>query len=253
VRATLPDWPAAQRLAGERETLGLFLSGHPLDEYRADLRYLAPGTIAELAAPKPSGGEGKWQPPRNVSVAGLVLEIRRRGNRSSLILDDGTGRLEATLFDDVLQAHKELITKDAILLVEGGLRWDDFIEGWRLGAKKLVGIDAARESQVRRLLLRWPAGVEAGPLLTALDAALRPVRGGRTSVAVYYPGAAAHALLELGADWNVRVTRATLEALAQRFGADGLRLVYHPRDQQECLTAWGALGNVATLPLKMTG
>ena len=253
VHRTLPDWPASQRLAGERETLGLFLSGHPLDEYRADLQYLAPGTIAELAAPRPAGGEGKWTPPRAVSVAGLVLEVRRRGNRSSLILDDGTGRLEATLFDDVLQAHKDLITKDAILLVEGGLRWDDFIEGWRLGAKKLVSIDVARESQVRRLLLRWPPGGDAGPTLAALESALRPVRGGRTSVAVYYPGAAAHALLELGADWNVRATRLALEALARHFGADGLRLVYHPRDQQECLTAWGALGNLPILPLKMTG
>jgi len=248
-----PDWPAAVRLAYERETLGYFLSGHPIDEYGHDLPYLAPGRIGELTGARPAGGEGKWTPPRNLTVAGLVLDIRKRGNRTSLVLDDGSGRLEVSLFDEVLAQHRELISKDAILLVEGGLRWDDFIEGWRLSAKRLVPIDAAREEKARRLLLRWPAGAEEGALLAALEAALKPVRGGRCSVAVYYPGQAAHALLELGADWCVRPTRAALEGLARHFGAEGMRLVYHPRDQQQCLSAWGALGPVATLPLKMTG
>jgi len=251
--ATEPDWPAALRLAYERETLGHFLSGHPIDEYGHDLRYLAPGRIAELTAARPAGGEGKWTPPRNLTVAGLVLDIKKRGNRTSLVLDDGSGRLEVSLFDEVLAQHRELIAKDAILLVEGGLRWDDFIEGWRLAAKRLTHIDAAREAQARRLLLRWPAGADEGALLAALEATLKPVRGGRCAVAVYYAGAAAHALLELGADWSVRPTRAVLEALARQFGPDGARLVYHPRDQQEFLTAWGALGTVTTLPLKMTG
>jgi DNA polymerase III subunit alpha len=252
-RAAQPDWPAAVRLAFERETLGYYLSGHPIDDYAHDLKYLAPGRIAELIASRPAGGEGKWQAPRNLTVAGLVLDIKKRGNRTSLVLDDGSGRLEVSLFDEVLQQHRELIARDAILLVEGGLRWDDFIEGWRLSAKRLVPIDAAREAQARRLLLRWPAGADEGALLGALEAALKPVRGGRCTVAVYYAGHAAHALLELGGDWCVRPTRAALESLAHQFGADGTRLVYHPRDQQECLTAWGALGSVASLLLKMAG
>ncbi len=250
---TLPEWPAATRLAGERETLGHFLSGHPLDEYAHDLKYLAPGSIAQLTAARPSGGEGKWQAPRNLTVAGLVFDIRRRGNRTSLVLDDGTARLEVSLFDEVLAQHRELVTRDALLLVEGGLRWDDFIEGWRLAAKRMVALDAAREVQARRLLLRWPPGAEPGVLLASLEAALAPVRGGHCAVAVYYPGAAAHALLELGADWCVRPTRAALAELVRCFGTDGLRLVYQPRDQQECLAAWGVLGGVTTRPLKMAG
>ncbi len=247
------DWPAALRLAYERETLGHYLSGHPIDEYLHDLKYLAPGRIAELTGARPAGAEGKWQAPRNLTVAGLVLEIRTRGNRTSLVLDDGSGRLEVSLFDEVLQQHREIIAKDAILVVEGGLRWIEFIEGWQLSAKRLVPIELAREAQAKRLLLRWPAGCDEAALLAALEATLKPVRGGRCTVAIYYPGHAAHALLELGADWAVRPTRAALEGLARQFGADGARLVYHPRDQQEFLTAWGALGPVATLPLKMTG
>ncbi|MBS0375150.1 MAG: DNA polymerase III subunit alpha [Proteobacteria bacterium] len=249
-----PDWPAAVRLAHERDTLGHYLSGHPIDAYAHDLKYLAPGRIGELVPARPAGGgEGRWQAPRSVTVGGLVLDIRRRGNRTTLILDDGSGRLEVSLFDEVLQQHREIIVKDAILLVEGGLRWDEFIEGWRLAAKRLTPLEQARETQARRLLLRWPAGQEDGVVLAALEAALKPVRGGRCAVAVYYAGSAGHVLLELAADWNVRPTRAALEALAGPFGSDGLKLVYHPRDQQEFLSSWGALGQVTTLPLKMTG
>ena len=140
--------------------------------------------------------------------------------------------------------------EDAVLLVEGALRWDDFIEGWRLNAKTLTALAAAREERARRLLLRWPVGVEGGGLLGVLNSTLEPVRGGRCAVAIYYPGAAAHALLELGPEWSVRPTRAVLEELARHFGEDGVRLVYHPRDQQQFLTRWGARGEVEARPLR---
>jgi len=249
-----PEWPKAQLLAAERETLGFFMSGHPLDEYAHDLRYLAPARIAELAGARPaSAGEGKWQAPRQVTVAGLVLDIKKRGNRTSLVLDDSTGRLEVSLFDEVLTQHRALIVKDSILLVEGGLKWDDFIEGWRLQAKRLMALEAAREGQVRRLLLRWPVGVEAATVLRQLESTLSPLRGGGCHIAVYYASDDAHALLELGADWAVRPTRALFEAIARQFGTDGHRAIYHPRDQDEILKAWGAVGEPVAMPLKLAG
>ena len=253
--AVLPEWPDAVRLAFERETLGFFMTGHPLDEYAFDRQYLAPGTIAELAGSRPAsgGGEGKWTPARNVTIAGLVLEIKKRANRTSLVLDDGSGRLEVTLFEEVLQAHRELIARDAILLVEGGLKWDTFIEDWRIAAKRLVPIDAAREAQARRLLLRWPAGVEVAALLKPLEQALLPARGGRSQVAIYYAGSGAEALLELGPGWEVRPTRALLEELRLLLGREAVRLVYHPRDQEAFLKAWGAPRTPDSVPLKLAG
>jgi len=247
----VPEWPTAIRLAGERETLGLYLSGHPMDEFVSDRRYLAPGTIAELTSGRPAGGEGQWSPPRSVTVAGLIAELRRRGNRQSMMLDDGSARLEVSLFDEVLTAHRDLIVKDGLVLVEGGLRWDTFIEGWRLQAKKIIALDAARAAQVRRVLVRWPMAVDAGPVLAALETALRPARGGRTSVGVFYASPAGHAMLDFGADWQVSATRSLLEALAVHFGPQAVRLVYHPRDEQQALSDWGAAGSLTTLAVKL--
>ena len=240
------DWPAAVRLAYERETLGHYLSGHPIDEYAA--RPQVPRAGAHRRAHRRAAVRRRGQvaaPPRNLTVAGLVLDIRTRGNRTSIVLDDGSGRLEVSLFDEVLQQHREIIAKDAILVVEGGLRCDRVPRGLAaVGRSASCRIDAAREAQARRLLLRWPAGCDEAALLAALEAALKPVRGGRCAVAIYYPGARreraprARRRLERAPD-----ARALLESLARAASAPTARGSSTTRaTSSEFLTAWGALG-----------
>ena len=84
------DWTEAQRLAGERETLGLFLSGHPITPYEPDLKFLVSARLVDVGGPKPvtAPGERGWSHGKPATVAGLVLEVRRRPNRVTLILDD---------------------------------------------------------------------------------------------------------------------------------------------------------------------
>ncbi len=234
LRETLPDWSEAVRLAGERETLGLYLTGHPITEYERELRPIISGRIADVGGAKPVGSnEGGWRGPgRSVTVAGLVLEVRKRGGRTSFVLDDRSGRLEVTMFEDVYQQYRALVAKDAILVVDGGLRWDDFIEDWRLGAKKIMDVDQAREQYARRLVLRWPKGERNGDarkLVTAIEQALRPSRGGRCSVAVRYSRDDAAALLHFGEEWTVRPSRDLVERLGQIVGRDGVEIVYAPR------------------------
>jgi DNA polymerase-3 subunit alpha len=236
LRETLPDWSEAVRLAGERETLGLYLTGHPITEYERELRPIVSGRIADVGGAKPVGqsqGEGGWRGPgRSVTLAGLVLEVRKRGGRTSFVLDDRSGRLEVTMFEDVYQQYRALVAKDAILVVDGGLRWDDFIEDWRLTAKKILDVDQAREQYARRLVLRWPKGERNGDarkLVTAIEQALRPSRGGRCSVAVRYTRGDAAAYLQFGEEWTVRPSRDLVERLGQIVGRDGVEIVYAPR------------------------
>src|ERR1700674_208935 len=88
--AVVADWTEAQRLAGKRETLGLFLSGHPITPYEPDLKFLVSARLADVGGHKPATPEGPriWSAGKATTVAGLVLEIRRRPNRVTLILDD---------------------------------------------------------------------------------------------------------------------------------------------------------------------
>ncbi|MEP7311874.1 MAG: DNA polymerase III subunit alpha, partial [Pseudomonadota bacterium] len=101
--AQLPEWNEAQRLAGERETLGLYLTGHPIARFEKELSRLVTGRLVDLASERPpaAGEGGRYFGGRAVSAAGLIYEIRKRGNRTSFVLDDRTGRIEVTLFEDV--------------------------------------------------------------------------------------------------------------------------------------------------------
>ena len=227
-----PEWSETVRLAGERETLGLYLTGHPINRYEKDLARFVTGRIADLISDRPSQGspERGWFGGRAASIAGYIHEVRKKGNRTSVVLDDRTGRMEVTLFDEVMQRHRELIVKDALVLIDGQLRFDEQGDTWRLAAKKIVELDRAREQQAHRIVLLWPAanGTDQGLLLQRLADTLAPYRPGPCAIGVRYRGERASAALELGSEWKVRASPELLEALEQLVGPEGLRVVYGP-------------------------
>src|SRR6202045_1689647 len=200
------EWTDAQRLAGERETLGLFLTGHPITPYEPDLKFLVGARLADVGGPKPppapEGGRA-WSAGKPATGAGLVLEIRRRPNRVTLILDDRTARIEVSLFEEAFQQHRDIIVKDAILVVEGSLRYDDFIEAWRLQAKTLMDIDRARERFARRLWLRWPAVFDGPSGMNRFEEMLKPYTRGPCGVSVVISRADYSGRLNLGDAWSI--------------------------------------------------
>jgi DNA polymerase III subunit alpha len=229
------DWSEAQRLAGERETLGLFLTGHPITPYEPDLKFLGCARLVDVGGPRPTpkpsaGGERTWSAGKPATVAGLVLEIRRRPNRVTLILDDRTARLEVTLFEETYQQHRDIIVKDAILVIDGSLRFDDFIEAWRLQAKSLMDIDRARERFARRLWLRWPDTFDEPGGLDRFEQLLKPYVRGPCGVSVVVSRPEYSGRVNLGEAWSIRPTRELLDKLSALVGRDGWHLVYGPRN-----------------------
>jgi len=230
---SVADWSEAQRLAGERETLGLFLSGHPITPYEPDLKFLVSARLADVGGPKPvapEGGGRSWSGGKTATVAGLVLEIRRRPNRVTLVLDDRSARLEVGLYEETYQQHRDIIVKDAILIVEGTLRFDDFIEAWRLQAKTLMDIDRARERYARRLWLKWPAELDDPQGLGRFEQMLKPYLRGPCGVSVALNRGEYSGKMHLSDAWSVRPTRELLSRLSSMVGRDGWYLVYGPRN-----------------------
>jgi len=227
-----PEWGESVRLAGERETLGLYLTGHPLSRYEKDLARFVTARIADLLSDRPSQGspERGFFGGRSAAVAGYIHEVRKRGNRTSIVLDDRTGRMEVTFFDEVLQKFRDLVVKDALVLIEGQLRFDEQGDTWRLSAKQVTELDRAREQQAQRIVLLWPRanGSDQGLMLQRLAETLAAHRPGPCAVGVRYTGPQAAGSLELGAEWKVRANPALIEALEQLVGANGVRVVYGP-------------------------
>jgi DNA polymerase-3 subunit alpha len=222
--AAAPDWSEALRLAGERETLGLYLTGHPIARVEPHLPRFVSHRIGDLLGERPYAPAARgFTQGRAVTVAGLIDEIRKRGARISVSLDDRTGRIEVSLFDEVFQRHRELIVKDALVLIEGSLRFDEFSDGWRLSARRVTDLDQALESQARRIVLKWPAEREPAAF-EELAHILGRFRPGPCPVTIEYCAANASGALTLGAEWSVRPTRELLFALEELVGRQGIEL-----------------------------
>ncbi len=222
----LPEWSRRVRLDGERDTLGLYLTGHPFEEFEQEVRPVISGRIADVLADRPPpSNEGFHFKGKPATVAGMVFDLGKRGGRIIFTLDDRSGRLEASMFEETWQQYRNQIAKSAILIVEGSLRFDEYIEGWRLTAKRVMDIDQARAQYARRLLVRWPSNTDAHFVKT-LEQTLRPFRGGRCAVAIRYHNAQARADLVLSEEWCVKPTRELTDKLCQLCGQDGVRLLY---------------------------
>ncbi|HZV23362.1 MAG TPA: DNA polymerase III subunit alpha, partial [Luteimonas sp.] len=134
------DWPLLQKLQGERDTLGHYLSGHPLDPYRDELRGLVGhdlGDLDRIWSDRPDTERHGWRQEATVIVTGQVTAMRKRGDSQAFVqLEDGRGRIECAFFAEAYHQFAHLLTRDRILVVEGGLREDEFSGGFSLRARR---------------------------------------------------------------------------------------------------------------------
>jgi DNA polymerase-3 subunit alpha len=227
----MAEWQERQLLSNEKEALGLYLTGHPFDAVRRDAGYFSDGKLGEIAGeppPQTNRGERDYASRREVTVAGLIVDIRKRGNRVSVVLDDDTGRMEIAFFSEAFQEFKDLLVKDEIVVVTGGLRYDDFIGSWTVNAKKVVHIDRVIESRANGLILSLAPNGQGENLLVKLHDLLLPFRQGSCDVSVRYIGDDASARLSLGPEWTVRPSRELRDKLTELLGNNNVRLTYAP-------------------------
>jgi DNA polymerase-3 subunit alpha len=228
----LGEWSERELLVCEKEALGLYLTGHPFDAVRFDAGFLVDGNLAHIAAepaPQSSSGERIYaQARREVTVAGLIMDIRKRGNRVTVVLDDDSGRLEVSLFSEAFQEFRHLLSKDEIVVVSGALRYDDFLGGWQVNAKSILHIDRVIEMHAKSMILSLAPNGQGSQLLNRLHDVLLPHREGNCDVAVQYTGDAAAARLTLGPEWNVRPSRELRDKLTELLGQSNVRLLYAP-------------------------
>ncbi|ASR42199.1 DNA polymerase III subunit alpha [Xanthomonas citri pv. mangiferaeindicae] len=179
------EWPLRQKLDGERETLGHYLSGHPLDPYREELQALVGTDLGQLdslwAARDAKAGGNSWRPETQVIVAGQVSSMRKRGDAQAFVLlEDGRGRLECGFFSETSAEYAHLLTRDRILIVEGGLREDEFSGGFALRVKRCWDFHAVCPEHARRLSLRLDLRVPG--TMARIEQVLAQHRPGKTAL-----------------------------------------------------------------------
>ncbi|HSR64118.1 MAG TPA: DNA polymerase III subunit alpha, partial [Xanthomonadaceae bacterium] len=152
------EWPLLQKLQGERETLGHYLSGHPLDPYREDLRALVGhelGDLDRLWSERPDEERRGWRPEMTVVIAGQVTGMRKRGDSQAFVqIEDGRGRIECAFFAEAYYEYAPLLTRDRILVIEGGLREDEFSGGFSLRARRCWDFNQVCSQHAQRMSVR---------------------------------------------------------------------------------------------------
>ena len=215
------EWTDRERLSGEKDTLGLYLTGHPIDEYERELKRFVSTRISDL---KPSR-----DPQR---VAGLVVGVRtmksKRGDTMAFItLDDRTGRIEASLFGELFEQLRGQIEADQVLIVEGEVSSDEYSGGLRLRGKDVTPMVTARIRYGQAVELALDAGQINGRLIETLRDSLTPYRDQEgLPVRLQYRHPAAVAWLELADEWKVAPSDDLLLALQDVQGQTGVQLRY---------------------------
>ncbi|BCL68984.1 DNA polymerase III subunit alpha [Vibrio nigripulchritudo MADA3029] len=219
----VPAWPEKVWLEGERETLGLYLTGHPINTY---IKELGKYTSCRLKDAQPTRRD------QSVTVAGLVIAARvmttKRGTRIGIMtLDDRSGRMEVMLFSDALERYAELLEKDKILVVSGQVSFDDFNGGLKMSAREVMDLGNAREKYARGLSVSIQEQQIDEHFFERFNQILEPHRAGTVPVNVYYQRSDARARIALGAEWRVTPTDTLLDDLKQLLGQGQVELEFN--------------------------
>lgn len=214
------EWSEEDRLVGEKETLGLYLTGHPITQFERELAQFTGSRLIDL---KPSKD-------RRVVVAGLVVSIRtissRRGRMAVVVLDDRSARIEAVLYSEVFQQSRDILTKDRLLIVEGEINLDEMTGNCSMMVQRVLDLDKAREIFARGLLIRVVGPRVSNGFVKNLRAALEPFRTGTIPVALEYRRRDSVGRLNLGAGWSVRPAQELLNRLRNLSEAESVEIKY---------------------------
>ncbi len=145
---TVPTWSEKKILEGERESIGCYLTDHPITKYSREIKYYTGGVRLKDIDITECG--------KIITAAGLIFSVRivitKRGNRIGICtLDDHSSQLDMILFPEILNKYQPLLEKNKILVVRGKINFDSFNNSLKMIAHNLMDINEARDKYVRGL------------------------------------------------------------------------------------------------------
>ena len=228
------EYSEDERLKKEKKHLGLYLTGHPMNQYQKELGNFISCTLSEVES-----AEGK-----QVTIAGLIIGMRtrntRRGRMAILTLDDQSAWLEIPIYSELYEANKQLLQEDRLVIISGKAGFDDYTGGTRVTAERIHDMDSARETFATDL--RITLKKNTGDAVDGLKSILDPVTGGTTPVIIDYSNDIARASIHLPRQWCVHPSAQLLEDLNKleavsravcEYNAAAARIYYLDRQRRE--------------------
>ena len=239
------DWDDETRLSNEKETLGLYLTGHPITRYEQELRNFTecrfskvPGLVPESERGGQGGGYGGYRKKnkKQYCLAGLLIGMRVRKTKTGSkivtgVLDDRTARVEVVLYEDVYEQFSHALVKDKVCVVVGSVSYDDFNAAYSVNATTVYTMTQAREKFSRGLQIKFDRGQANGSwsdanIMQELTGVLQTYREGNCPINIKYNSGENISQFVLGEEWNVVPSDDLLTRLDKVFGSDQIQIMY---------------------------
>ena len=209
-----------ERLGGEKDTLGLYLTGHPIDEYEDELKQMLPQRIVDLRSDKEKS-----------TVYGMVVGMRvlknKRGDSFAFItLDDKSGRLELSVWAEQFDMYRNILNKDALLVVKGSVSEDNYTGGLKMVAESIQSIYEARCSKLEKLRISVAKADIGNGWVNVFHNSLNDYKDGSCPVVLDYAHPTAAGQFTLGEQWHVKPKDELIARLKEQFGSANVNLDY---------------------------
>lgn len=219
----VPPWPERVWLDGEKETLGLYLTGHPMNQYIKECKKYTDSTINNL------------QPQRRdqlTTTAGLIYALRvltnKQGRRWALVtLDDKSARIEMRVSPDIFEQNEELLSVDKLIWVKGQVGFDRFNENTTINVKEVMDLHEARNRFAKQLSLNLNAKDISVSSVSKLQDILRNNKGGTCPLHLSVEHSDVAFVMSAGVAWSVTVNDEMIANLNHALGADNVKLIFH--------------------------
>ena len=219
-------WSDEVRLKGEKDTLGLYLTGHPIDVYRTELKSFISVRINELTPTR-----------RGVTTvfAGLVLDVVNFPNRMMVTLDDGTARIEVSANHERFQRFKEIIQVDRVVVIEGEIYEREGYDRPMGRLTKAFSLNEIRQKRANSIQIKLLPEHFSPSLSQDLQKILLPFCDvdmcNHIPLQLHIDYAYASAEVHLGLNWKVAPQDALLAQLRDYFGKEVIHIEYQVKSK----------------------
>ena len=207
-------------VSAEWSALGFYLDSHPLENKKKEVRHMCGFFISELQSEA-----------HNQRIAGCLMQFNvrqgRRGRFAFATLDDGSGKIEVSVWADVFEKYRHLLKKGQVLVVEGMIEKDEYSDSQRhkMIAEKILTFDEARYEFIKNIKIDIEDTSDTKDIVESLKEIANSNEG--NSVMLSYTGNSAKADIILPSNYSVRLDDISIRALDKRFGAENVQFVYH--------------------------